>query len=136
MHFQQEVPKSSLKVSENLGEGLTSIMAGTDKRDIPTFMKYFWEEQQKYIKCSSRGIRYHPVIMRFCLSFAAKPTSAYDDIWYDEKSVTGILILPSRNRLRNYKNYIRPERGFNKNIINEFKNKIKNLCHNEKFFVF
>ena len=80
MHFQQEVPKSSLKVSENLGEGLTSIMAGTDKRDIPTFMKYFWEEQQKYIKCSSRGIRYHPVIMRFCLSFAAKSTSAYDDI--------------------------------------------------------
>ena len=34
-----------------------------------------------------------------------------------------------------YKNYIRPERGFNKNIINELKNKIKNFSDNEKFFV-
>ena len=63
------------------------------------------------------------MIIRFCLSLAAKSASAYDDIRYDEKSSTGILILPSRRRLRNYKNFIRPERGFNKNI-NELKNKI------------
>ena len=56
MELQQELSKSSLKVSENLGEDLTSIMAGADQRDIPPFMKFFWEEQQKYIKCSSRGI--------------------------------------------------------------------------------
>ena len=80
MHFQQEVPKSSLKVSENLGEDLASITGGAGKRDIPTFTKFFWEEQQKYIKCSSQRIRYHPVIMRFCLSFTAKSTSAHDDI--------------------------------------------------------
>ena len=55
MELQQELSKSFLKVSENSGEDLTAIMAGTDQRDIPPFMKYFWEEQQKYIKCSSRG---------------------------------------------------------------------------------
>ena len=135
MELQQELSKSSFKVSENLGEDLTSIMAGADQRNIPPFMKFFWEEQQKYIKCSSRGIRYHPMIIRFCLSLASKSSSAYDDIRYDEKSGTGILILPSRRRLRDYKNYIRPERGFNKNIINELKNKTKNFSDNEKFFV-
>ena len=57
------------------------------------------------------------MIIRFCLSLAAKSASAYDDIRYDEKSGTGILILPSRRRLRDYKNYIRPERGFNKSIM-------------------
>ena len=107
MELQQELLKSSLKVSENLGEDLTSIMVGADQRDIPPFMKCFREELQKYIKCSSRGIRYHPMI-RFCLSLASKSASAYDDIRYDEKSGTGILILPSRHRLRDYKNYIRP----------------------------
>ena len=66
---------------------------------------------------------------------AAKSASAYGDIRYYEKSGTGILILPSRRRLRDYKNYIRPERGFNKSIINELKNKIKNFSYNEKFFV-
>ena len=75
------------------------------------------------------------MIIRFCLSLASKSASAYDDIRYDEKSGTGILILPSRRRLRDYKNYIRPERGFNKNIINELKNKIKNFSDNDKFFV-
>ena len=75
------------------------------------------------------------MIIRFCLSLASKSASAYDDIQYDEKFGTGIPILSSRRRHRNYKNYIRPERGFNKNIINELKNKIKNFSDNEKFFV-
>ena len=66
MELQQELSKSSLKVSQNLGKYLTSIMADADQRDIPPFMKFFWEEQQKYIKCSFRGIRYHPMITRFC----------------------------------------------------------------------
>ena len=44
MELQQELSKSSLKVSENLGEDLTSTMAGADQRDIPPFMKFFWEE--------------------------------------------------------------------------------------------
>ena len=65
---------------------------------------------------------------------ASKSASAYDDIQYDEKSGPGILILPSRRRLRDYKNCIRPERGFKKNI-NELENKIKDFPGNEKFFV-
>ena len=110
-------------------------MAGADQRDIPPFMNFFGEEQQKYIKCSSRGTRYHPMIIRFCLSLGSKSTLAYDDTQYDEKPGTGILILPSRRRLRGYKNCIRSERGFSKNILNELKNKIKSFSDNEKFFV-
>ena len=42
MELQQELSKrNSLKVSGNLGEDLTSIMAGADQRDIPAFMKFF-----------------------------------------------------------------------------------------------
>ena len=75
------------------------------------------------------------MIIRFCLSLAANSASAFNDIRYDEKPVTGIFILPSRRRLRDYKNYIRLERGFNKNVINELKNKIKIFSDDEKFFV-
>ena len=71
------------------------------------------------------------MIIRFCLSLAEKSASAYDDIQYDEKSGTSILIFPRRS-LGHYKNYIRPDRGFNKNIVNELKSKIKNFSHNEK----
>ena len=98
-------------------------------------MKFFWEEQQKYLKSSSTGISYHPMVMRYCLSLAAKSSSAYDEIRYDEKTWTGFFMLPSRRRLRDYKNYIKPQCGFNNRIVNELRNKIKTFSKNEKFIV-
>ena len=57
------------------------------------------------------------MIIRYALNLAAKSPSAYEEIRYDENQGIGILILPSQRRLRDYKNYIKAERGFNKNII-------------------
>ena len=59
----------------------------------------------------------------------------YEDIRYNETTDTGFLILPSQRRLRGYKNYIRPERGFNKHIIQELKLKTQNFSEPEKFVV-
>ena len=87
-------------------------------------MKLFWEEQQKYISSTSPTcIRYHPIITKFCLNLAAKSSSSYKDLtydlWYDSTTGTGILVLPSLRTLRDYKNYIRPTRGFNPEVIND-----------------
>ena len=82
-------------------------------------MKLFWQEQQKYLGTSKTGIRYHPMIIRYCLNLVAKSPSAYEEIPYDEKHGTGFLILPSQWRLRDYCNYIKPERGYLIKIINE-----------------
>ena len=40
-----------------------------------------------------------------------------------KKTNSGFVILPSRRRLRDYKNYIRPQQGFNKDVINKLKKK-------------
>ena len=45
------------------------------------------------------------------------------------------LILPISRRLRDYKNYIPPQRGFNKGIVNELLEKVKHFSDNEFFFV-
>ena len=45
------------------------------------------------------------MIIRYALNLAAKSSSAYEEIRYDEKEGTGILILPSQRRLCDYKNY-------------------------------
>ena len=83
-------------------------------------MKLFWEKQQKYISSSNpTSIRYHPMIVKFCLNLAAKSSSAYKDLRYDRTTGTGILVLPSLRTLRDYKNYIRPTRGSNPEVINE-----------------
>ena len=72
------------------------------------------------------------MIIRYCLSLASKSAAAYDDIRYNEKTGTGFVILPSRRCLRDYKNYIRPLRGFYKNIVNELLEKFKHFSDNKK----
>ena len=44
MDLRQELFKKSLKVSENLDQNFTSIMAGKGQQDIPPFKKFLWEE--------------------------------------------------------------------------------------------
>ena len=60
-----------MEVSAELGDDMVTIMSGTDQSKISLFMKFFWEEKQKYLKSSSTEIRY-PMIIRYYLSLAAK----------------------------------------------------------------
>ena len=124
-----------MEFSAELGDDMVTIRSGADQSKISPVMKFFWEEQQKYLKSSSTGIRYHPMIIRYCLSLATKSSAAYDEIRYDEKKGTGFLILLSHRRLRDYKNYIKPKRGFNPNIMRELRHKLKEFSDKEKFVV-
>ena len=92
--MQKEIQNQSLLVNNNLEKDLISIMLNANSKDIPPFMKLFWEEQQKYLSSSSKtSVRYHPMIIRYCLGLAAKSPSVYDEIRYDEKTNSGFVIL-------------------------------------------
>ena len=80
-------------------------------------------------------VRYHHMIIRFCLNLVSKSPSAYEELRYNEKDGTGFLILPSQRRLRDFRNYIKPQRGFNKEIINELVEKTKNFTSPERNIV-
>ena len=100
--LQRQLENASVPTSPELSKDLTSIMSNADKSKISPFMSFFWEQQQRYIQSSSTGVRYHPAIIRYCLSLLSKSSSAYEDIRYNEKTGTGFLILPSQRRLRDY----------------------------------
>ena len=87
---------SSKKICSELSNDLISIYSASDQKNIPPFMKLFWEEQQKYLSCSNlTSIRYHPAIIKYCLNLASKSPSAYSDLRYDPQTGVGILTLPS-----------------------------------------
>ena len=44
------------------------------------FMKLFWDQQQKCFSSQKKALCYHPTIIRFSLSVAAKSASAYDEL--------------------------------------------------------
>ena len=69
---------------------------------------------------SENPFRYHLMIVRFCLSIPSKSTSAYKE-FQDAlgRKNGGILTLPSKRRLRDYKNWVRPKCGFSEDVIAE-----------------
>ena len=80
---------------------------------ISPFMKLSWEQQKSAFSKKSVE-KYHPMLIRFCLSLATKSGSAYDDLRNSD-----VLVLPSRRTLRDYRNAIKPTVGFNPKVIDE-----------------
>ena len=69
--MKEEISKNSMPIDVDLGRDLVTLMS-ENKKDVPPFIKLFWEEQQKYLSSSKTGVRYHPMIIRYCLGLAAK----------------------------------------------------------------
>ena len=142
LQYQIEKLKSALencsqKVNPELNNDLISLFSGTDQQKIPPFMKLFGggggaAEIFKMFKHIYHQISPYNYKV-YCLSLAAKSQSAYNDLRYDAKTGSGVLILPSSRTLLDYKNYIRPTSGFNPDVITDLAKKTKNFMPHERF---
>ena len=118
--MRKALDSDSKTFSSELSSDFQKLFSQCNEKKLPSFMKLFWDEQQKNISSSSpTSIRYHPMIIKFYLNLAAKSSSAYKDLQYDSTTGAAILVLPALRTLRDYKNYIRPTRRFNPEVINE-----------------
>ena len=74
-------------VDGELSSDFVSIF-NKNRQHVSPFMELFWQQQQRMFRCSPRGTRYHPMVIRFCLSLYAKSSSSYEEIrnsgWYLE----------------------------------------------------
>ncbi len=125
-----EIEQKSLPITQDLSHDLLSIISENSNKMTP-FIKLFWEQQQKNVPRSPTGRRYHPTIIRWCLSVASKSASAYDELRDTFKDCT--IVLPSRRVLRDYTNAITPRTGFNPGIINEIRNATKGYVNHQRF---
>ena len=91
-NMKAELQKSNIEIDNELSDDFTRII-GSAKQVIP-FMNLFRQEQKKLFWRNSTGVRYHPMIIRFCLSLAAKSPSCYEEL-----RNSGVLVLPSQRRL-------------------------------------
>ena len=77
----EELAVNSVEIDKEFSADFVSILDRNDVEMTP-FMKLFWGEQKKMFSVSSKGARYHPMIIRFCLSVQSKSSSAYKE-WTD-----------------------------------------------------
>ena len=114
--MRKELQKNNVEVDHELSNDLADIMTKAGSKVTP-FMNLFWQQQQKLFGSKATGVRYHPMIIRFCLSLAAKSSSCYEELRNSK-----VLVLPSQCRLTDYRNAIKPQRGFQAEVVTELKN--------------
>jgi len=127
--MRTELLKSNVEVDHKLSDDFTRIL-DSSRAKITPFMNLFLQQQQKLFSKGPTGVRYHPMIIRFCLSLASKSPSCYEEL-----RNSGVLVLPSQRRLKDYRNAIKPKRGFQKEVIEELKTETDSYFDVQRYVV-
>ena len=125
-----ELKKSSCSVDHDLSKDLIQIFSKADQSNVTPFMNLFWQQQQKLFSSNAKGVRFHPMIIRLCLSLAAKSSSCYGEL-----RNSGLLVLPSQRTLRDYRNFVKPKPGYNKDVITELVELTKSYSDIQRYVV-
>lgn len=72
-----------------------------------SFKRLFWEQQRQALISSSRQMRWHPTMIKWCLNIKLHSTAAYEAI-----RESGFISLPSTRTLRDYTHHIKSGTGF------------------------
>lgn len=100
-------------VDEVVASDLSSIVAeenGQVEAMYPkgSFQRLFWEQQREAAtKKDSRGRRWHPLMIRFCLYLRHQSNKAYETL-----RQSGVISLLSQRTLRDYSHAITAKPGF------------------------
>ena len=78
--LEKEIQKNSIPVDETLEKDMLSILADSGENEVTPHMRVFWEQQRKLLATPKFGRRYHPHVIRFCLSIHAKSPAAYREL--------------------------------------------------------
>ena len=110
--MKHAIEKSSISDEKELSNDFIKVFSDAPPENVTPFMNLFWH-QQKYLHSSTpTGRTFHPMVIRFCLSLLAKSSSCYEEL-----GNSGILVLPSQRTLRDYRNHIKPQTGFNPKVV-------------------
>ena len=113
---------------------LKDLMATCEKDVIQAYpdssclQRLFWSQQLKSIQNTKTGMRWHPMIIRWCLAIRHKSQVAYDTI-----REAGFITLPSNRTLFDYSHYIKSDLGLNADSLKLLKNEAEkqDMYHEE-----
>lgn len=74
-------------------------------------MRLLWEQQRQALRRNAKGMRWHPLIVKWCLSLKLKSPAAYCTL----KEI-GFLVLPSERTLRDYTHIADAQPGYHEDV--------------------
>ena len=130
------VAQDGLKVSNSLHKICSKIMqdGSTPQGQGKSFVAdpdspsaFLWEQQQKALTTHKNGMRWHPLMIRWCVSIYLKSPSTYRHL-----RDSGFLLLPDRTTLNKHFNFTEAQSGFNPDIIQLLLGEIKDYEPHQK----
>lgn len=136
--LQVKIEMLTQQQGESVDNGLHGDLLDIMKENTPeiekaypegSFKRLFWEEQLRAAsKKDSRQVRWHPLIIRWCLNLKLLSSSAYHAV-----RTAGFISLPSERTLRDYSNYFKCKAGLEVNQQLHKEAKIDELHESRKF---
>lgn len=71
-----------------------------------SFQMLFWKQQQEASKRSAKGMRWHPLFIKWCIYLRHQSSKAYETL-----RDSGCIALPSQRTLRDYTNCVKATAG-------------------------
>eukprot|EP00795_Rhopilema_esculentum_P004986 gene4986-21354_t len=121
--LEREIRSKGIFLDNEVHADLTKIIDNVSSQ-FPenSFEKLFWKEQCKAFQSSDKGLRWHPMMIRFALHLHMRSPSTYRAL---KQSL--VLKLPSERTLRDYSNIVHPSVGFRKEVLDDLKDQTEKL---------
>ncbi len=105
------IEEKGVSVDEETESDLMEIVRLEDdgmKKSYPedSFQMLFWKQQQEASKRSSKGMRWHPLFIKWCIYLRHQSSKAYETL-----RDSGCISLPSQRTLRDYTNCVKASAG-------------------------
>ena len=113
--IEELTAKSGVKLDDDVSDDLKTIMMEEEKSVLQqypegSFLHLFWQHQKEALCRNLKGMRWHPMMIRWCLYLRHQSNKAYDVL-----RESGIA-LPSQRTLRDYTHSCKAATGFSKHV--------------------
>jgi hypothetical protein len=126
--IQLRVDAESVFVDEDTNGELLHLFENIPGDKLDPFVRLFWNEQQKAFSRSNRGMRWHPMLIKFGIFIRQISPALYDTL-----RNMGIVKLPGQSTLRDYTGVIKTGAGFQHHVLLDLKEKASKLPESQKF---
>ena len=124
--IKQHIDSHSVSLDEEAEDNIHNIFV----QNIPhikasfsedSFTRLFWEEQERaFTHKDQRQMRWHPMIIKWCLYIKLKSSGAYGAL-----RQSGVLRLPSERTLRDYTHVFKAKEGVQQEVTEQLKCQMK-----------
>ncbi|XP_070545584.1 uncharacterized protein [Ptychodera flava] len=125
-YLQETIKDCGIELNSDTSSDIASMMTENTSYVISnykpdTFERLFWEEQLKANACKSpKRMRWHPMIIRLCLSLHLKSPSAYKTM-----RESGFIKLPCKRTLYDYSHCVKGISDFSPEVTRQLLREMK-----------